>query len=278
MFLLRAGPIVEVIEDEELGCEEEDLVASTTTTLLSEQEYQEFLAEGEKGAKATSDEGTKEKLADEATVNVKSEQNETSTNKSEEMERKGDEEGKNKEKTDKPASEDTGKGTEPLQDQTVKEDSESGAKKTNSEQMDGEQAETKQAEGSGSRGDQPNKRSALVRKLTSYGNDRAASVSLQRRISGMSSIHSASASGPGHVWDHVMLNCPQFVQLIELFLGPDSEDATVDALSSFIRNNYTETAQVHMDKINNSSHTTLCSEQVCSVTRVWVRKGIILDS
>ena len=64
------------------------------------------------------------------------------------------------------------------------------------------------------------------------------------RLSGMAS-HPVSPSGPGSSWDHLLLNCSQFVQLVELFLAsPNPPDTIVDSLSSFIRDNYTETAQV----------------------------------
>ena len=121
------------------------------------------------------------------------------------------------------------------------------------EQKPGTSGEAKQSEEgkdpedgiiASSSGRPPPAGSALERRMTAYGRSRAASVSQQRRLSGMSSAHPSDPTGPGHVWDHVMLNCPQFVQLIELFLGPDPVDPTVDALSSFIRNNYTETVQV----------------------------------
>lgn len=110
-----------------------------------------------------------------------------------------------------------------------------------------EVASTKQREREASeKSDRPPASSALVRRLTSYGSNRTTSVSKQRRLSGMSSTHRTGPTGPGHMWDHVMLNCPQFVQLVELFLGVDPEDAIVDAVSSFIRINYTETAQVYV--------------------------------
>ena len=95
--------------------------------------------------------------------------------------------------------------------------------------------------------------SALERRMTAYGRNRAASVSYQRRLSGMSSAHPSDPTGPGYVWDHIMLNCPQFVQLIDLFLGPDPEDTMVDTLSSFIRNNYTETAQASVGWIHSKT-------------------------
>ena len=141
------------------------------------------------------------------------------------------------------------KVAEPSHDQTKSKSGEEGDK-TASESEDIEQkpteqaADTKQSETSETTG-RPSASSALERRLTSYGNSRAASVSQQRRLSGMSSARPTDPTGPGHMWDHVMLNCPQFVQLIELFLGADPEDAIVDAVSSFLRNNYTETAQVN---------------------------------
>ena len=303
-----SGPIVEVIEDEELGGEEDNAISSTTTTLLSEEEYQEFLAEGSsnmtgKGAQITSSVGTEGAKENEAEVpkseitgegeqkqqaakeeSPNSEQARTTSNgegekdkgevveekvgdtklpskgteKGEDVEGEG-KQGEGKSQSEKATDQDS-EGSVPetaaSKDLPTKRDSDNQQDKVDSE-VDGATEEKpaagdttgkKQREGEASenRDHPPAVSSALERRLTSYGNNRATSVSKQRRLSGMSSTHPTGPTGPGHVWDHVMLNCPQFVQLVELFLGVDPEDAIVDAVSSFIRINYTETAQVHV--------------------------------
>ncbi len=56
-----------------------------------------------------------------------------------------------------------------------------------------------------------------------------------------------SPSGPGSMWNHFLLTRSQFVQLVELFLtspGPTLPDPVLEALATFIHENYTETAQV----------------------------------
>ncbi len=63
------------------------------------------------------------------------------------------------------------------------------------------------------------------------------------RLSGMSR-RPVSPSGPGGSWDHFLLNRSQFVQLVELFLVTPPLDSTVDTVSSFMQDNYKETAQV----------------------------------
>ena len=300
-----------MIEDEELYGEEYDDITSTTTTLLSEEEYQEFLTEGsssvageraqissttrtegEEGkenevpkSEITGEGGQKEQVAEEEPID--SEQAGTKSNRDEEKERVEALEGREKEEDTKSPSKGTEKSedvkggekqgegepqsekaddqgsegretkTEASQDLPTKGDSDNQHDKASCE-VDGgaeEKSEaervtnTKQREKEASEkpaADRPPASSALVRRLTSYGSNRAMSVSKQRRLSGMSSTHPTGPTGPGHMWDHVMLNCPQFVQLVELFLGVDPEDAIVDVVSSFIRINYTETAQVRV--------------------------------
>jgi len=57
--------------------------------------------------------------------------------------------------------------------------------------------------------------------------------------------HPVSPSGPGSSWDYFLLSCSQFVQLVELFLAsPDPEQSVIDSLSTFLRDNYTETVKV----------------------------------
>ena len=260
------GPIVEVIEDEELGEEEDEAISSTTTTLLSEEEYQEFLSEGRHACDAGGDEAVTSALSDAlkkekatdggSAVKEKSEIEDKEEQKKQvedEKEAPKDEESRGLDKKEEGGIEMTdgkeeAKSDENSESKTAAEASQDQPKeKEATESLDAEQTptlETKQGEGKESSERPPPVGSALERRMTAYGRSRAASVSLQRRLSGMSSAHPSEPTGPGHVWDHVMLNCPQFVQLIELFLGPDPEDAMVDALSSFIRNNYAETVQV----------------------------------
>lgn len=300
------GPIVEVIEDEELREEEDEAISSTTTTLLSEEEYQEFLSEGrgtcdvEGGDEVTSastDAPKKEKVTDGGSV---AEEKSEVEEKEEQKKQIGDEKVAPKEEESKDQDEKEEGGIEKTDGKEVTKSDENSDNKTAGETSqdqakgDGEQenkptesvdaeqkptSETRQGEGKEGSERPPPVGSALERRLTAYGRSRAASVSLQRRLSGMSSAHPSEPTGPGHVWDHVMLNCPQFVQLIELFLGPDPEDTMVNALSSFIRNNYTETAQVcemHSLSISlSSSPDPFPAFQLCNIKKLgeglWVR-------
>ena len=237
-YSFLTGPIVEVIEDEELGGDDdEEVVASTATSLLSEEEYQEFLAEGSHTDGGEGASSVAEVTADAAKADNTTEKKDKAS-KGEEKEKENELEEKKKEDSVS-ASEGVNE-----QEREVKGDGKEGVKDKEGENGQQTMASSKREEADKSGANPPTVKSALVRKLTSYGNSRAASVSLQRRLSGMSSTHRGGPSGPGHVWDHVMLNCPQFVQLVELFLGPDPQDTIVDTLSSFLRNNYTETAQV----------------------------------
>jgi hypothetical protein len=274
------GPIVEVIEDEELGEDDDEAISSTATTLLSEEEYQEFLNEGQSGTcdagqgagvgggveevTSASSDAPKDKAStaeddggDGSAVEEKSEvedkeeqkkqevEGEKTAPKEEEIHNQDEKEEGGVEKTDEKA---TSEETQPDENRDggniAVETSQDQPKEDGEKEKDASvDAEVKGDHDSSSERPPP-AGSALERRMTAYGRSRAASVSLQRRLSGMSSAHPSEPTGPGHVWDHVMLNCPQFVQLIELYLGPDPEDATVDALSSFIRNNYSETVQV----------------------------------
>ena len=254
-----------MIEAEELGRDDdEDTHSSTATTLLSEKEYQDFLTEGSAGGerekpaadKTDSGEDTKEKEAEEKTSgegkmedgsdgkgsSESAEKEETSS-----TEQKGplnEKDGKDKEAEKK---EGEVKVEEPSEEQASTTNDDKPSTEAADEKTSGEQSATKNEKSRESAGGRiPSTRSVLTRRLTSYGGDRALSVTRQRRLSGISSVLPPSSSlGLGHTWDHVMLNCPQFVQLVEMFLGPDAEDAIIDAVSSYIRTNYTETAQVY---------------------------------
>jgi hypothetical protein len=269
------GPIVEVIEDEELGEDDDEAISSTATMLLSEEEYQEFLNEGQSGTcdagvgggdeevasassdapkeKASTDDdgGDKSTLTEKSEIEDKEEQKkqevegEKTAPKEEEIHNQDEKEEGGVEKTDEKA---TSEETQPDENRDggniAVETSQDQPKEDGEKEKDASvDAEVKGDRDSSSERPPP-AGSALERRMTAYGRSRAASVSLQRKLSGMSSAHPSEPTGPGHVWDHVMLNCSQFVQLIELYLGPDPEDTTVDALSSFIRNNYSETVQV----------------------------------
>ena len=256
--------MIEDEEDNEPGSEEDEAISGTTTSLLSEEEYQEFLGGGSKERvcdEAISEQNgggeDKQKVDEEwppdseKAESLHKAEGEGEKEKKEDVEEKGIE-GKGKPPSDQAGGQESeGKvTTESTQDQPTEGDGDTlqdtmdikGVATADDKPTTEQATDTQPGEGRST--DNPPARSALVRRLTSYGNDRAWSVSQQRQLSGMSSAHPGGPTGPGHVWDHVMLNCSQFVQLVELFLGAEPEDAIVDALSSFIRNNYTETAQV----------------------------------
>ncbi len=267
-----------MIEDEELGEDDDEAISSTATTLLSEEEYQEFLNEGQSGTcdagrggsgddeviSALSDApkekasagndggGDKSAVEEKSEIEDKEEQKEQEVEgekiapKEEEIHDRDEKEEGGVEKTDeKTTSGETQPNENSDEDKTAVADTSQAQPKEDGEREKVATDESVDAEVKGGSSERPPPAgSALERRMTAYGRSRAASVSLQRKLSGMSSAHPSEPTGPGHMWDHVMLNCPQFVQLIELYLGPDPEDATVDTLSSFIRNNYTETIQV----------------------------------
>ena len=249
MCIYVSGPIVEVIEAEELDDEE----GSTTSTTVSEQDYIEFMnasppKEGESVKKEETNEaatGGKDKTEDGGTAEKSPEE---TTAKEEEIDtQKEDGSEKTDENTDQEASKEGGSTVE-AKDKEPETDPTDNQSETTPAQSGGEPQP--QDVGEGDQKEPPNRATSSARPPHSVSvlegrlRAKSTSISLMRRLSGMSVTHPMGVSGPGLPWDHCVLSCAQFVQLVELLLGPEPEDSTVDAISTFFRNNYTETAQV----------------------------------
>lgn len=90
----------------------------------------------------------------------------------------------------------------------------------------------------------PTKPTSLLERRLTPGKSRMMSLLRMREVCGMST-RPTSPSGPGAIWDHEQLNRAQFVQLLELFVGGlEPRQALVDAVAEYIKANYMQAERV----------------------------------
>ncbi len=209
-----------------------------------EEEKEEESEEGtkeEESIKEESGEGTKEQESEEGTKSGEGTKEEENKEKSEEGRKEESEEGTKEEESGEGRKEEESEGVRGKEGEPVKNEDtlEEGKDKRENNPLDSGKDEMVSKPSVSV----PVSSTLLERRLTAGSSSRAHSLFRMRNVCGMSS-QPIAPSGPGAVWDHEQLNPPQFVQLVELFVGAEPDKTLIDSISLYIKNNYTETEKV----------------------------------
>ena len=226
-----AGPIMEVVELEELEEEEEHQRLSSAAVSLSQNDLLEFL-EGEVKEDSLVGGGVREpRLAEDVATPSTS------------------------------GGEDSGKREQPVSGESMTQGSgevekmeEEKSGDQNSEQGLQKEADmdSKSPPQQGGEGGHTTT-SLLEQRLRTSSTTRVKSLRRMRLVSGMYPQCLLQPAGPGGSWDHEQLTRGQFVVLMEQFLGLEPEQAILNALLLYIRDNYKETVEVREVESEGSS-------------------------